>query len=84
MVARDQIELTIAKGMFDEIETSIEIFEPVIAPTPIDQPIGKLTMKLEGQVIAESNLYPRKKWMKIIFGDGYMILHCFFLNDLKI
>ena len=61
MVARDQIELTIAKGMFDEIESSVEIFEPVIAPTPIDQPIGKLTMKLEGKVIAESNLYPMKK-----------------------
>ena len=60
MVARDQIELTIAKGMFDEIESSVEIFEPVIAPTPIDQPIGKLTMKLEGKVIAESNLYPMK------------------------
>ena len=61
MVARDQIELTIAKGMFDEIESSVEIFEPVIAPTPIDQPIGKLTMKLEGKVIAESKLYPKKK-----------------------
>ena len=61
MVARDQIELTIAKGMFDEIESSVEIFEPVIAPTPIDQPIGKLTMKLQGKVIAESKLYPKKK-----------------------
>ena len=57
MVARDQIELTIAKGMFDEIESSVEIFEPVIAPTPIDQPIGKLTMKLEGKVIALSLIH---------------------------
>ena len=56
MVARDQIELTIAKGMFDEIKSSVEVFEPVIAPTPLDQPIGKLTMKLEGKIIAESNL----------------------------
>ena len=61
MVARDQIELTIAKGMFDEIESSVEVFEPVIAPTPLDQPIGKLTMKLEGKIIAESNLYPEKE-----------------------
>ena len=58
MVARDQIELTIAKGMFDEIESSVEVFEPVIAPIPLDQPIGKLTMKLEGKIIAENNLYP--------------------------
>lgn len=61
MVARDQIELTIAKGMFDEIESSVEVFEPVIAPIPLDQPIGKLTMKLEGKIIAESNLYPEKE-----------------------
>jgi len=61
MVARDEIELTIAKGMFDEIESSIEVFEPVIAPTPLDQPIGKITMKLKGNVIAESNLYPEQE-----------------------
>lgn len=61
MVARDQIELTIAKGMFDEIESSVEVFEPVIAPIPLDQPIGKLTMKLEGKIIAESNLYPEEE-----------------------
>ena len=61
MVARDQIKLTIAKGMFDEIKSSVEVFEPVIAPTPLDQPIGKLTMKLEDKVIAESNLYPAEE-----------------------
>ena len=61
MVARDQIELTIAKGMFDEIKSSVEVFEPVIAPTPLDQPIGKLTMKLEDKIIAESNLYPAEE-----------------------
>ena len=61
MVARDQIELTIAKGMFDEIESSVEVFEPVIAPIPLDQPIGKLTMKLEGKIIAENNLYPEEE-----------------------
>ena len=61
MVARDQIELTIAKGMFDEIESSVEVFEPVIAPIPLDQPIGKLTVKLEGKIIAESNLYPAEE-----------------------
>jgi len=27
---------------------------------PLDQPIGKLTMKLEGKVIAETNLFPGK------------------------
>ena len=61
MVARDQIELTMAKGMFDEIESSVEVFEPVIAPIPLDQPIGKLTMKLEGKIIAENNLYPEEE-----------------------
>ena len=61
MIAKDEIELTIAKGMFDEIESSVEVFEPVIAPTPLDQPIGKLTMKLEGKIIAESNLFPEQE-----------------------
>ena len=61
MVARDQIELTMAKGMFDEIESSVEVFGPVIAPIPLDQPIGKLTMKLEGKIIAENNLYPEEE-----------------------
>ena len=58
MVAMEEVELTIAKGMYDEIESSIEVFGPVIAPMPLDQPIGKLTMKLEGKVIAETNLFP--------------------------
>jgi len=58
MVAMEKVELTIAKGMYDEIESSIEVFGPVIAPMPLDQPIGKLTMKLEGKVIAETNLFP--------------------------
>ena len=61
MVARDQTELTIAKGMFNEIKSSVEVFEPVIAPTPLDQPIGKITMKLEGKIIAESNLFPAEE-----------------------
>ena len=58
MVAMEKVELTIAKGMYDEIESSIEVFGPVIAPMPLDEPIGKLTMKLEGKVIAETNLFP--------------------------
>ena len=58
MVAMEEVELTIAKGMYDEIESSIEVFGPVIAPMPLDEPIGKLTMKLEGKVIAETNLFP--------------------------
>ena len=58
MVAKEEVELTIAKGMYDEIESSIEVFGPVIAPMPLDEPIGKLTMKLEGKVIAETNLFP--------------------------
>ena len=60
MVAKEEVELTIAKGMYDEIESSIEVFGPVIAPIPLDQPIGKLTMKLEGKVIAETDLFPGK------------------------
>ena len=60
MVAKEEVELTIAKGMYDEIESSIEVFGPVIAPMPLDQPIGKLTMKLDGKVIAETNLFPRE------------------------
>ena len=58
MVAMEEVELTIAKGMYDEIESSIEVFGPVIAPMPLDEPIGKLTMKLKGKVIAETNLFP--------------------------
>ena len=58
MVAKKEVELTIAKGMHNEIESSIEVFGPVIAPVPLDQPIGKLTMTLEGKVIAETNLFP--------------------------
>ena len=58
MVAMEEVELTIAKGMYDEIESSIEVYGPVIAPMPLDEPIGKLTMKLEGKVIAETNLFP--------------------------
>ena len=60
MVAKEEVELTIAKGMYDDIESSIEVFGPVIAPIPLDQPIGKLTMKLEGKVIAETDLFPGK------------------------
>ena len=59
MVARDQIELH-SKSMFDEIKSSVEVFEPVIAPTPLDQPIGKLTMKLEDEIIAKQPLPSRR------------------------
>ena len=64
MVTKDEVKQTLAKGMFDEIESSIEIFGPLIAPLKVDQPIAKLTMKLDGEIIAESSLYPKKEVKK--------------------
>ena len=64
MVTKDEVKQTLAKGMFDEIESSIEIFGPLIAPLKVDQPIAKLTMKLDGEIIAESSLYPKEEVKK--------------------
>lgn len=64
MVTKDEVKQTLAKGMFDEIESSIEIFGPLIAPLKVDQPIAKLTMKLDGEIIAESSLYHKKEVKK--------------------
>jgi D-alanyl-D-alanine carboxypeptidase (penicillin-binding protein 5/6) len=64
MVTKDEVKQTLAKGMFDEIESSIEIFGPLIAPLKVDEPIAKLTMKLDGEIIAESSLYPKKEVKK--------------------
>ena len=64
MVTKDEVKQTLAKGMFDEIESSIEIFGPLIAPLKVDEPIAKLTMKLDGEIIAESSLYPKEEVKK--------------------
>ena len=64
IVTKDEVKQTLAKGMFDEIESSIEIFGPLIAPLKVDQPIAKLTMKLDGEIIAESSLYPKEEVKK--------------------
>lgn len=57
LVAHQEIKKTISKGTFKEIQSKIEIFEPLIAPLDSDKPIGKLSMIYNDKVLAETPLY---------------------------
>ena len=59
LVASNDVIKTITKGISKDIESRIDIFEPVIAPVDTNKPIGKLTLTYNDTVIAESSLYAK-------------------------
>ncbi|MEM7541979.1 MAG: D-alanyl-D-alanine carboxypeptidase family protein [Pseudomonadota bacterium] len=50
------IRLTLPKGAYEEIEAQAQINDPIIAPVARGQPLGRLSLKLDGEVIHESEL----------------------------
>jgi len=59
LVANEDVVKTITKGISKDIETQVNIFEPVIAPVNLTNPIGKLAITYEGKVLAETPLYAK-------------------------
>ena len=60
LVANENVVKTITKGISKDIEKQVDIFEPIIAPVNLTDPIGKLTLTYEDKVLAESPLYAKK------------------------
>ena len=59
LVANEDVVKTITKGISKDIENQVDIFEPVIAPVKLTNPIGKLAITYEGKVLAETPLYAK-------------------------
>jgi D-alanyl-D-alanine carboxypeptidase (penicillin-binding protein 5/6) len=59
LIANEDVVKTITKGISKDIERTVDIFDPVIAPLNTTDPIGKLTITYEGKSLAESPLYAK-------------------------
>ena len=59
LIANEDVVKTITKGISKDIERTVDIFDPVIAPLNTTDPIGKLTITHEGKSLAESPLYAK-------------------------
>jgi len=59
VIANENVVKTITKGISKDIERTVDIFDPVIAPLNTTDPIGKLTITYEGKSLAESPLYAK-------------------------
>ena len=59
LVASEDVFKTITKGVSKDIDLTVDIFGPVIAPVDKDKALGKLTVTYEGDVLAESSLYAK-------------------------
>ena len=59
LLANTDVIKTITKGITKDIESKIDIFEPIIAPVDTNKPIGKLTLTYDDTVLAESSLYAK-------------------------
>ncbi len=59
LVASEDVVKTITKGVSKDIDLTVDIFGPVIAPVDKDKALGKLTITYEGDVLAESSLYAK-------------------------
>jgi len=59
LVASEDVVKTITKGVSKDIDLTVDIFGPVIAPVDKDKALGKLTVTYEGDVLAESSLYAK-------------------------
>ena len=61
LITNKEFFKTIPKGSSKNIQSKIEIFEPIIAPINTDQPIGKLTLTLDNNILVETSLFSNKK-----------------------
>jgi len=59
VIANENVVKTITKGISKDIERTVDIFDPVVAPLNTTDPIGKLTITYEGKSLAESPLYAK-------------------------
>lgn len=56
LVLSEDVELTIPRGSKDDLETIIEVDETIVAPFEDHSVFGKLTVSLNGEVLAEQDL----------------------------
>jgi D-alanyl-D-alanine carboxypeptidase (penicillin-binding protein 5/6) len=72
LVTNKNIQKTIPKGSSKNIKSNIEIFEPITAPIDTTQPIGKLTLTLDNNILVETSLFSNKPIEKdSIWGQIY-------------
>ena len=72
LVTNKEFFQTIPKGSFKNIRSNIEIFGPIIAPIDTNQPIGKLTLTLDQDILVDTPLFSNKAIKKdSIWGQIY-------------
>lgn len=55
---KQDLFLTVARGRYEELSAAMEIETPLMAPISAEQPVGKVTVSLEDETIAERPLFP--------------------------
>ena len=60
LTVADDVLRTLPKRAADEIETRVEINEPLIAPLEADARVGKVTLYYDGEVLADMPLVPER------------------------
>ena len=60
LTVADDVLRTLPKRAADDIETRVEINEPLIAPLEADARVGKVTLYYDGEVLAELPLVPER------------------------
>jgi len=57
LVTKEDLNITIPRGSYDRLQASTEIPGLLEAPLSADQPVGKLKVMLDGELIVEAPLY---------------------------
>lgn len=56
-LARD-LWVTLPRGHYEQMQASTELPSPLLAPVRTDQPVGRLTVKLQDRTLADRELFP--------------------------
>ena len=60
LTVAEDVVMTLPKRARDDIETSVAIEEPLIAPLEEGAAVGQVTLSLDGEVLAELSLVPER------------------------
>ncbi len=71
-VKYNPFESLVAKGQGDKIEKEIEIGDYILAPVKKNEVIGKITYKLDGNIIGESEIVSLETVNKITFWEYFL------------
>jgi D-alanyl-D-alanine carboxypeptidase (penicillin-binding protein 5/6) len=55
---REDLWLTLPRGRYELLDASLELQAPLLAPLASEQPVGRMRLRLEGESLAEPELYP--------------------------